>query len=110
VSLAARLPAAVDPDDASYAQLMRGVAGYLPVRGYQEMFVRAGFGAAVELAATGAGREELLAALPEHAARTVGLVGDARTVRDRIAEYVDAGLDEVAIVPATERVSARSAH
>jgi probable F420-dependent oxidoreductase len=99
--LAAWLPAAVDPDDASYAQLMRAVAGYLPVRGYQEMFVGAGFGAAVELATRGAGRDELLAALPEHAARTVGLVGDARTVRERIAEYAEAGLDEIAIVPAT---------
>jgi probable F420-dependent oxidoreductase len=101
VTLAAWLPAAVEPDDASYAQLMRGVAGYLPVRGYQEMFVAAGFGAAVELAAAGARREELLAALPANAARTVGLVGDAETVRDRIREYAQAGLDEVAVLPAT---------
>lgn len=100
-ALAAWLPAAVDPDDASYAQLMRAVAGYLPVRGYQEMFADAGFAAAVDLANRGADRDELLAALPEHAARTVGLVGDADTVRDRLAEYTDAGLDEVAIVPAT---------
>jgi len=100
-ALAAWLPAAVDPDDASYAQLMRALAGYLPVRGYQEMFAAAGFTAAVELANRGADREELLAALPEHAARTVGLVGDAATVRARIAEYAEAGLDEVAIVPAT---------
>ena len=100
-TLAAWLPAAVDPDDASYAQLMRGVAGYLPVRGYQDVFVAAGFGAAVELAQRDAGPDELLAALPEHAARTVGLVGDARTVRDRIAEYAEAGLDEIALVPAT---------
>ena len=42
-TLAAWLPAAVDPDDASYAQLMRAVAGYLPVRGYQEVFAAAGF-------------------------------------------------------------------
>ncbi len=99
--LAAWLPAAVDPDEASYAQLMRAVAGYLPVRGYQEMFAAAGFGAAVELAEAGAGPDELLAALPGHAAATVGLVGDAETVRNRIAEYAEAGLDEVAIVPAT---------
>jgi probable F420-dependent oxidoreductase len=100
-ALAAWLPAAVDPDDASYAQLMRAVAGYLPVRGYQEMFADAGFAGAVDLANRGADRDELLAALPEHAARTIGLVGDADTVRDRLAEYADAGLDEVAIVPAT---------
>ncbi|MGH3880867.1 MAG: LLM class F420-dependent oxidoreductase [Actinophytocola sp.] len=100
-TLAAWLPAAVDPDDASYAQLMHALAGYLPVRGYQEVFVAAGFGAAVELAGRGAPREELVAALPEHAARAVGLVGDLATVRERIAEYAEAGLDEVAIVPAT---------
>ncbi len=100
-TLAAWLPAAVDPDDASYAQLMRAVAGYLPVRGYQEMFAAAGFTDAVDLANRGAGRDELVAALPEHAARRVGLVGDAGTVRERLAEYADAGLDEVAIVPAT---------
>jgi probable F420-dependent oxidoreductase len=101
VSLAAWLPAAVDPDPDSYAQLMRSLAGYLPVRGYQEVFVRAGFGAAVELAMAGAPREQQLAALPEHAARGVGLVGDASAVRARIAEYAEAGLDEIAIVPAT---------
>lgn len=100
-ALAAWLPAAVDPDDASYRQLMRALAGYLPVRGYQEMFAAAGFSAAVELANAGAARDELVDALPEHAARTVGLVGDARTVRERIAEYDQAGLDEIAVVPAT---------
>ncbi|MGH3756941.1 hypothetical protein [Actinophytocola sp.] len=40
-----------------------------------------------------------MAALPTDAARVVGLVGAAATVRARIAEY--AGLDEVAVVPAT---------
>ena len=42
-----------------------------------------------------------MAALPDEAARVVGLVGDSRTVHARIAEYAEAGLDEVAIVPAT---------
>jgi probable F420-dependent oxidoreductase len=100
-TLAAWLPAAVDPDEASYAQLMRAVVGYLPVRGYQEMFVAAGFTAAVDLANRGAPRDEQLAALPDHAARTVGLVGDLAAVRARLAEYAEAGLDEVAILPAT---------
>jgi alkanesulfonate monooxygenase SsuD/methylene tetrahydromethanopterin reductase-like flavin-dependent oxidoreductase (luciferase family) len=80
---------------------MHSLAGYLPVRGYQQVFVAAGFGAAVELAGRGAPREELVAALPENAARAVGLVGDLATMRERIAEYAEAGLDEVAIVPAT---------
>jgi alkanesulfonate monooxygenase SsuD/methylene tetrahydromethanopterin reductase-like flavin-dependent oxidoreductase (luciferase family) len=100
-TLAAWLPAAVDPTPESETQLMSAVAGYLTVRGYREMFVAAGFTAAVELAAAGAPRGDLIAALPPEAARTVGLIGDADAVRARIAEYAAAGLDEIAIVPAT---------
>ena len=99
--LAAWLPAAVDPDHASYTQLMRSVVGYFPVRGYREVFERAGFGAAIALAEVGAEPDNVLQALPEDAARTVGLVGDVDTIRARLAEYSDAGLDEVAILPAT---------
>ena len=99
--LAAWLPAAVEPDDASYAQILGGIAGYLTVRGYREMFVAAGFGAAVDLAAEGADRDRLLAALPPEAAGVVGLVGDADVLRARLAEYAAAGLDEAAIHPAT---------
>ncbi|HEX6473135.1 MAG TPA: LLM class F420-dependent oxidoreductase [Streptosporangiaceae bacterium] len=99
--LAAWLPAAVDPDPDSYAQVMYGLVGYLEVAGYGEMFTAAGFGKAVELAAAGADVKELLTALPLDAARTVGLVGDAEAVRARIAEYAAAGLDEIALVPAT---------
>ncbi|HEY0448845.1 LLM class F420-dependent oxidoreductase [Actinophytocola sp.] len=100
-TLAAWLPAAIDPDEASSTQLLRSVIGYFPVRGYREVFVEAGFGAAVELADAGAGPEELLAALPKEAAGTIGLVGDLGSVRARIAEYADAGLDEIGLVPAT---------
>jgi probable F420-dependent oxidoreductase len=99
--LAAWLPAAVDPDPDSYAQVMYTLVGYLEVAGYGEMFTAAGFGKAVELAAAGAGVKEILTALPLDAARTVGLVGDAEAVRARIAEYAAAGLDEIALVPAT---------
>ncbi|RKN37031.1 LLM class F420-dependent oxidoreductase [Streptomyces hoynatensis] len=99
--LAAWLPAAVDPSPDSYAQLMKSVVGYLGVRGYDDMFTEAGFGDAVERAKAGAGLEESLAALPREAAATVGLVGDEATVRSRLAEYAAAGLDEVALVPAT---------
>jgi probable F420-dependent oxidoreductase len=99
--LAAWLPAAVDPDTASYTQLMRSVVGYFPVRGYREVFERAGFGAAIALAERGAEPDDVLQALPEYAAQTVGLVGDLDTIRARLAEYADAGLDEVAILPAT---------
>ncbi|WP_443219515.1 LLM class F420-dependent oxidoreductase [Streptomyces sp. 4N509B] len=99
--LAAWLPAAVDPVDASYEHVLRGVAGYLTVRGYAEVFEEAGYGEAVALARDGAPMAERLAALPREAASVLGLLGDAVTVRARLADYAAAGLDEVAIVPAT---------
>lgn len=99
--LAAWLPASVDPDERSYTQLMRMIVGYLTVRGYAEMFVAAGFGEAVERARAGAEQAELLAALPVEAAGTVGLVGPEQTVRGRLDAYASAGLDEVAVVPAS---------
>jgi probable F420-dependent oxidoreductase len=99
--LAAWLPAAVDPDDASYTQILGGIAGYLTVRHQAEMFVEAGFGDAVDLAAEGADRDRLIAALPREAAGVVGLVGDIPAIRARLEEYAAAGLDEVAIHPAT---------
>jgi probable F420-dependent oxidoreductase len=99
--LAAWLPAAVDPTAHSYTQIMGSIAGYLTVRGYSETFTAAGFGEAVEMARAGATPTQLLAALPQEAAGTVGLVGDVRAVRARLDAYAAAGLDEVAIVPAT---------
>ncbi len=102
VRLAAWLPAAIDPDEAAYTQILGSIAGYLTVRGYAEMFTAAGFGRAVELAAAGAPRADLIAALPREAVHTVGLVGDIETVRARLREYAAAGLDEVGIVPAVD--------
>jgi probable F420-dependent oxidoreductase len=99
--LAAWLPAAVDPTPAARTQIMRSLVGYFPVRGYREVFVQAGFGAAVDLATAGAPVDDVVAALPAAAAGTVALVGDAETVGERIAEYAAAGLDEIAILPAT---------
>jgi alkanesulfonate monooxygenase SsuD/methylene tetrahydromethanopterin reductase-like flavin-dependent oxidoreductase (luciferase family) len=98
--LAAWIPAAVDPDPDSYAQIMRSLAGYLGVAGYAEMFMAAGFGKAVEMAREGADPDAVLAALPPEAAATVGLVGDAPAVSARLDEYAQA-LDEVVLVPAT---------
>ncbi|MER5435918.1 LLM class F420-dependent oxidoreductase [Streptomyces sp. NPDC002588] len=100
--LAAWLPAAVDPAPESLTQVLGSIAGYLTVPGYREVFAEAGFGKAVELAATGAGREALVRALPPEAAAVVGLVGDRATVRRRIDAYAEAGLDEIALVPATD--------
>ncbi len=99
--LAAWLPTAVDPDPASSDQLRRSLVGYLTVRGYAEMFVAAGFEDAVAKARDGAGTDTLLAALPPDAASVVGLVGDLASVTARLETYAEAGLDEVAIVPAT---------
>jgi probable F420-dependent oxidoreductase len=99
--LAAWLPAAVDPEPASYEQILGAIAGYLTVRAYRDVFIAAGFGAAVDLAAEGVDRERLVAALPPEAAGVVGLVGDIATVRARLEEYAAAGLDEAAIHPAT---------
>lgn len=99
--LVAWLPTAVDPAPESATQILAGIAGYLAVPGYAEMFVAAGFGHAVRRAREGAGAAELLAELPPEAAHTVGLVGDPASVRARMREYATAGLDEVALVPAT---------
>jgi probable F420-dependent oxidoreductase len=99
--LAAWIPAAVDPTPDARAQVLQSLVGYLEVAGYGEMFVDAGLGAAVEMAHAGAGRDELLAAIPAEAADRIGLVGDLATVHDRLAAYAAAGLDEVVLVPAT---------
>ena len=98
--LAAWIPAAVDPEPESRAQIMESLVGYLAVAGYDEMFTAAGFGKAVEMAHAGAGRDELLSALPPEAAATVGLVGDADLIRARLDAYTVA-LDELVLVPAT---------
>jgi probable F420-dependent oxidoreductase len=99
-SLAAWIPAAVDPDRESYAQIMQSLVGYLEVAGYDEMFTAAGFGKAVEMARARAAREELLSALPPEAAAMVGLVGDGDAMGARLEAYA-VGLDEVVLVPAT---------
>ena len=99
--LAAWLPTAIDPGPASYTQILCSIVGYLTVRGYAEMFVAAGFGEAVAKARDGADPDELLTALPPDAASIVGLAGDIGTVQARLETYARAGLDEVAIVPAT---------
>jgi probable F420-dependent oxidoreductase len=99
--LVAWLPAAVDPTPESYAQLMWSIVPYLGLPGYDEAFTEAGLGDAVEMARHGAEPKELLTALPFDVAGRVGLVGTADEVRARLREYADAGVDEVAVVPAT---------
>jgi probable F420-dependent oxidoreductase len=99
--LAAWIPAAVDPTPEARTQVLGSLVGYLEVAGYGEMFTAAGLGDAVRMALDGAGRDELLAALPPDAADRLGLVGDLDAVRAGRDAYAAAGLDEVVLVPAT---------
>lgn len=99
--LAAWLPTAVDPLPESYAQLIWGIVPYLSAPGYCRNLADAGFVDAVELARKGTAPRDLLTALPLELAGTIGLAGDVAAVRERLAAYADAGVDEVAVVPVT---------
>jgi probable F420-dependent oxidoreductase len=99
--VAAWVTAAVDPTEAAVEQIRRAVVGYLAAPGYGEMFAEAGFGDVVEFARTRPHPRELLAAVPVELVQAVGLVGDEAAIRDRLAEYGRAGVDEVALVPAS---------
>lgn len=99
--LAAWIPACVDPGEQAIAQLARGAVAYLAAPGYGEMFAAAGFGELVERARAGVPPGELLAQVPPELPQAIGLVGSAAEVRDRVGQYRAAGVDEIAIVPAT---------
>jgi probable F420-dependent oxidoreductase len=99
--VAAWVVAAVDPDPSALEQLRRGVVGYLAAPGYGEMFRAAGFGDLVDFARTRPHPRELLAAVPVEAIATVGLLGSPAEVAAKAREYAEAGIDELAIVPAT---------
>jgi alkanesulfonate monooxygenase SsuD/methylene tetrahydromethanopterin reductase-like flavin-dependent oxidoreductase (luciferase family) len=99
--LAAWLPAAVDPAPEALAQLVRALVPYLGLPGYRDMFAEAGYSEITELASSGAGYQEVVRALPLDILTTIGLVGDRTTIAKRLAEYADAGVNEVAIVPTT---------
>jgi probable F420-dependent oxidoreductase len=100
-TLAAWLPAAIDPSLEALDEIGRTVAGYLTVAGYREMFLEAGFEKAVEAAGSGGGVDAVPNLLPDEGPALVGLVGDVGDVASRIDEYARAGLDEIAIVPVT---------
>ena len=93
------LATAIDPNEAAIEQLRRGLVAYMSAPGYGEMFAEAGFGEVVRFARTGPHPGELLAAIPAEVTGHVSLTGDERAVRARLAEYADAGVDEVALVP-----------
>jgi alkanesulfonate monooxygenase SsuD/methylene tetrahydromethanopterin reductase-like flavin-dependent oxidoreductase (luciferase family) len=63
------------------------------------MFAEAGFADVVRFARTGPHPGELLAAIPPDMAGHVSLLGSSPEVRARLAEYGDAGVDQIAIVP-----------
>jgi hypothetical protein len=94
--------AAVGPGSGRGAeQLRRGLVGYLAAPGYAEMFGRAGFGDVVAYARSGPHPRDLLAATPTELVDVVGLVGaSAASVEPRMAAYLDAGVDDLVIVPA----------
>ena len=99
--LAAWVPAAIDPTDEAFAQMRRGLAMYLGVPGYAEMFEAAGFGELVAFARTGPRPSELLPRVPEELCAAVGLVGTREEAEARAQAYRDAGVDELCIVPVT---------
>ena len=99
--LAAWVPVAVDPTPETHAQLARGLVPYLGADGYADMFIAAGFAEIVEAARAGVHPGRLLEEVPPELAAAVGLVGTEEEARSRAAEYFDAGLDELVLVPAT---------
>jgi probable F420-dependent oxidoreductase len=100
-TLAAWVPAAVDPTEAALHQLRRGLVAYVAAPGYGEMFQRAGFGDVVALARSGAHPGAVLAAMPLELVQAIALVGDAAACRARVEAFTAAGVDEVVLVPAT---------
>jgi alkanesulfonate monooxygenase SsuD/methylene tetrahydromethanopterin reductase-like flavin-dependent oxidoreductase (luciferase family) len=98
--VAAWVAAVVSPSGlVNVEQLRRGLVAYLAAPGYGEMFAEAGFADVVRFARTGPHPGELLAAIPPEIVGHVSLVGDEPWVRARIAEYADAGVDQIALVP-----------
>jgi probable F420-dependent oxidoreductase len=99
--LAAWVVASVDPGEETFLQIARGLTAYLAAPGYADVFRSAGFGELVDFARGRPGGRQLIARIPADLCRAVGLVGSYEEVRARLAEYRDAGVDEVAIAPAT---------
>ncbi|ROO86469.1 putative F420-dependent oxidoreductase [Actinocorallia herbida] len=90
---------AADPE--AVDQVRRGVVGYLAAPGYAEMFTAAGFADLVAFARTRPHPKELLAAVPRALVAAVGLVGDDTEVKAQLAAYAAAGVEEVAVIPAS---------
>lgn len=103
------VPVALDPGSSAHAQLAGQLAVYLAPPGYGEMFGTLGFGDLVHRARAGAGRRELAAAIPVELLDSVGALGSADRIAERLQAYRDAGADCVAVVPSTaEDLGARA--
>ena len=100
-TLAVWVPAALDPGPAALAQMAGQLAVYLGAPGYGEMFAELGYGSLVERARAGERRGQLAAAIPRELLARIGAVGSAKELETRIADYRDAGANQVALVPAT---------
>lgn len=100
-TLAAWVPAAVDPSPEAMSQIRRGLVAYLAAPGYGEMFAAAGFGELVRTARSGLHPSAVLEAVHDDLVEAIAIVGDVERCRQRIAELRRAGVDEVVIVPAT---------
>jgi probable F420-dependent oxidoreductase len=92
---------ALDPGDAALAQLAAQLAIYLKPPGYGEMFSELGYGDLVERARAGTRRAALAADIPAELIASVGAIGSAAQVSDRLAAYHAAGADHVGVVPCT---------
>ncbi|MDH2427951.1 LLM class F420-dependent oxidoreductase [Sphaerisporangium sp. TRM90804] len=99
--VAAWVTAAVNPAPEAIEQIRRGVVPYLAAPGYGEMFAEAGFADVVAYARTRPHPRELLAAVPDALLEAVALIGDSVEIMDRLDAYAEAGVDEVAVVPAS---------
>lgn len=99
--LAVWLPAAVEPGPETLAQLLAALAARIPEPGYARLYCDAGYAETVAACDARTPAHELLAALPIAAIEKFALVGGEAAIRERIAAYADAGVDEIVVVPAT---------
>lgn len=95
------LVASVDPTVAARRQMAMARVGYLAAPGYGGMLTEAGFGALVELARSGAHPAEIARSIPPELDDATGLVGSPARLRERVAEYGEAGVSEICVVPVT---------
>ncbi|HEY5578243.1 MAG TPA: LLM class F420-dependent oxidoreductase [Acidimicrobiia bacterium] len=93
--------AAVEPGEATLAQIRRHLVPYLAAAGYRDMFRDAGFGDLVSRALDGMPSRELSTLVPTEMVEAVGAIGSLADVRRRLDEYRAAGVDYLAIVPPT---------